>query len=1277
MKNPINHLRFLVVLVASALAVLVQPARAQSVWNAFGGSSTDTNWSTAGNWAPTGTPGPGTNVLFGASTAVFSLAVPNNFVDQNFTVASLQYSGASSGDNVTLVGNGNTLTVTNGLTAGITGSFIGYDVIAGAATLVLTNGGTLLVDAAFGSAQPANSVTLDLSGLNNLVVTNVPKILVGVRGAAAPYNANNEQGILYLAKTNVIALTGTGTGATNALLVGWNANAGLNCALYLGQTNIIFADTVAVGSFKTTGCLLAFQNGLNSPVAYFRGRAAASTSRVLYWGVGDVTGTSNAGSGCSGTNDFTGGFVDALVDKLDVAVGTVGTSGASASGTLTFNAGTIDANIVTNAWSLGTGGSPVNNGVINVNGTGTLRVNTALVMGQTSVGTGTANAALNVTNGTVCANTIIRGTGAGTVAINLGSATLVISNTAGTPATPINTFNIAGSTLTLSPLLGGTNISAGTLTASGVNTINIGSVPLVFSYPAQYHLIGYAASPGDLTTFALGSLPAGSPVYQGYISNNPAGGSIDLVLTTGPLASNPPPPPKTVTWNGTPGGNWNTNTANWTSGGQPAIYTNLTTSGSGDLVTFDDSLKGTTNVNLTTVLTPGSLLINNSQSNYVFSGTGRISGTVGLVKEGTASLTLAETGGDNFSGGILASNGTLTLDDTNSIISGGTVVANGAVLQLGNNDANGVFPAGFITNNGTLIFDRNDSALTVGTIIAGTGALTVNGSGTVTLSAAEIFTGATTVNNGTLALAGPNQTSSGLATSTSLVVNNGGTVLVDSDNALAGTTGAPALQIVINAGGTLTGLGSANGGGGTSCHIHSPLTLNGGTLGMGGSQTPAQTHGSWDLEGGVNVPGGPVTAVISALNVDPDGGGGTAFNVTNGTTPSGIDLNVTGTLNNPSAQHDTGIIKNGPGTMQLCGSNTFAGGTTINGGILLLNNSNAVQNSTVTVNANNSLQFAAGIGTFNVGNLGGANSLVLSDTNGGAITLSVGNNNASPAYSGGLGGNGAFTKVGAGSLTLSGTNTYTGNTTINAGTLLLAEPANITNGVNITIASGATLDVNQRADQALTLNSGQNLFGSGSLNGSLTNNPGSRTFVGGVGAVGSLAVSGTAALQGTLYMDVTSDGTSFDVLQAPTIVFGGTLVVSNLDNANPFAVGQSFQLFSGSCSGAFANIVPATPGPGLNWDTGSLASSGTLNIIAGATQPGITSVVLSGTNLVFSGSNGSLNGSFSVLTTTNLLLPLGRWTTNFSSQFDGAGNFSVTNGVNPAAPQQFYILQTP
>ncbi|HSY20282.1 MAG TPA: hypothetical protein VK815_18195, partial [Candidatus Acidoferrales bacterium] len=107
------------------------------------------------------------------------------------------------------------------------------------------------------------------------------------------------------------------------------------------------------------------------------------------------------------------------------------------------------------------------------------------------------------------------------------------------------------------------------------------------------------------------------------------------------------------------------------------------------------------------------------------------------------------------------------------------------------------------------------------------------------------------------------------------------------------------------------------------------------------------------------------------------------------------------------------------------------------------------------------------------------------------------------------------------------------------------------------------------------------------------------------------------------------------------------------------------------------NIVPATPGPGLNWDTGSLASSGTLNIIAGATQPGITSVVLSGTNLVFSGSNGSLNGSFSVLTTTNLLLPLGRWTTNFSSQFDGAGNFSVTNGVNPAAPQQFYILQTP
>lgn len=62
---------------------------------------------------------------------------------------------------------------------------------------------------------------------------------------------------------------------------------------------------------------------------------------------------------------------------------------------------------------------------------------------------------------------------------------------------------------------------------------------------------------------------------------------------------------------------------------------------------------------------------------------------------------------------------------------------------------------------------------------------------------------------------------------------------------------------------------------------------------------------------------------------------------------------------------------------------------------------------------------------------------------------------------------------------------------------------------------------------------------------------------------------------------------------------------------------------------------------------------------------------------MISGTNGAMNGTYAILTSTNLLLPLSQWTTNASSQFDGSGNFAFTNGISPNTPQQFYLLKTP
>jgi hypothetical protein len=77
---------------------------------------------------------------------------------------------------------------------------------------------------------------------------------------------------------------------------------------------------------------------------------------------------------------------------------------------------------------------------------------------------------------------------------------------------------------------------------------------------------------------------------------------------------------------------------------------------------------------------------------------------------------------------------------------------------------------------------------------------------------------------------------------------------------------------------------------------------------------------------------------------------------------------------------------------------------------------------------------------------------------------------------------------------------------------------------------------------------------------------------------------------------------------------------------------------------------------------------------ASPAQPHITGINLSGTTLVINGTNGTVNLQFAVLTSTNVTLPFGQWTPISTNTFT-SGNFSVTNTVNPSAPQNFYILQ--
>jgi len=77
------------------------------------------------------------------------------------------------------------------------------------------------------------------------------------------------------------------------------------------------------------------------------------------------------------------------------------------------------------------------------------------------------------------------------------------------------------------------------------------------------------------------------------------------------------------------------------------------------------------------------------------------------------------------------------------------------------------------------------------------------------------------------------------------------------------------------------------------------------------------------------------------------------------------------------------------------------------------------------------------------------------------------------------------------------------------------------------------------------------------------------------------------------------------------------------------------------------------------------------------TPPVIGGIKLSGGNLVLSGSGGTAFGTYYVLTSTNVATPLTNWTRLLTNQFDGNGDFNLTNGMNTNLSQSFYLLQMP
>jgi autotransporter-associated beta strand protein len=377
---------------------------------------------------------------------------------------------------------------------------------------------------------------------------------------------------------------------------------------------------------------------------------------------------------------------------------------------------------------------------------------------------------------------------------------------------------------------------------------------------------------------------------------------------------------------------------------------------------------------------------------------------------------------------------------------------------------------------------------------------------------------------------------------------------------------------------------------------------------------------------------------------------------------------ISGAIVDNSGTNTTAVTKNSTGVWTLSGANTFSGGVTVTGGGLLnLNSATAVgaaggvftigagtidntSGAAITLINNNpqvwNANFAfAGTNDLNLGT--GAVSMNASRTvtvNGG--TLTVGGIISGAAF--------GLTKAGVGTLLLSGANTFTGNATITAGTLIAANNAAL--GAGTIALNGGTLQGNGTA-RTFT-NAGTMSGNGGTLGGAsdLTFNTGAWTLTN--NGILNVTNTGATAMNGDWGLSVSAVAHTLttNVASGASLTMGG--VIS--DNG---ALGTAQ---SGSVAKSGAGVLTLT---GANTYSGTTSvSAGTLNVQNTLATTGVTvsggTLALSGAGTLGSGavtvSGGTVNlGAKSITNTLGALT--GGSVTNGTITNNG-GNYDVQSG---------------
>ena len=288
-----------------------------------------------------------------------------------------------------------------------------------------------------------------------------------------------------------------------------------------------------------------------------------------------------------------------------------------------------------------------------------------------------------------------------------------------------------------------------------------------------------------------------------------------------------------------------------------------------------------------------------------------------------------------------------------------------------------------------------------------------------------------------------------------------------------------------------------------------------------------------------------------------------------------------------------GLTKAADGTLTLAGGNAlFQGGVTLNAGIVLVGDPMALGTGPATLDggtleASTTLSLDNAINVGGPATIGGDSDLTFT----GAGTLNAGstltvNNTAMTSFSGILSGTGGLTDAGTGTLILTAPNTYTGPTAINDGTLQLGVTGGVPSNSAMTVAAGATFDLNNFSDSVASLTgAGDVTLGSGNLSvgGDNTNT----TFAGIISGAGSLTKIGT----GTLTL------TGNNTYMGATLIVAGTLLVNGSQPSSDITVDTGGTLGGSGTVGAITSAGTVSPGgPGT-----ALLSSGNVVLSAFST----------------------------------------------------------------------------